>query len=259
MGTAKKRRNWTEDEIILTLYYYCQIPFAKIDKANPTIIRVANLIGRTPSAVTLKMGNLGHFDPSLQQRNVVGMSNASKLDELMVLRFLNHWEDLVLCATRIEEKILWQKDCIDEKALPIGVEVEAEVKRRANQTFFRKAVLNAYSQKCCITGIPVPELLIASHIKPWAVSDPERERVNPSNGLCLNALHDKAFDKGLITVLPDYTIRVSPHLKKNGGIESLQWLFKYEHHRIMLPERFLPGREFLEYHNDVVFKWEDKL
>jgi len=53
----------------------------------------------------------------------------------------------------------------------------------------------------------IPELLIASHIIPWARDD--KNRMNPANGLCLNALHDKAFDKGLITITPDFVVRIS--------------------------------------------------
>mgnify|MGYP000817520861 FL=1 len=100
----------------------------------------------------------------------------------------------------------------------------------------------------------VPALLVASHIKPWAVSDPKTERTNPCNGLCLNALHDKAFDRGLITVLPDYTVRVSKELKKTGPDSETEWLLSCDKQKITLPEKFLPAREFLEYHNDMIFE-----
>ena len=99
---------------------------------------------------------------------------------------------------------------------------------------------------------PSPVLfVIASHIKPWRVADPKTERTNPSNGLCLNALHDKAFDRGLITVLPDYTIRVSSKLC--GGDEGTLWLRQCDKHIISLPHHFFPDSQFLEYHNDMVF------
>ena len=104
-----------------------------------------------------------------------------------------------------------------------------------------------------MTGIAVPELLIASHIKPWAISDPKTERTNPRNGLCLNALHDKAFDKGLITVLPDYTVRVSSKLKAYIHPDGIFWLLQCDKQPIVKPEKFVPDRRFLEYHNDTVF------
>lgn len=253
---TKYRKTWSEDETILAFYYYCQIPFGKIDHRNPRIIEIAKLIGRTPNSVSLKMGNLGHFDPSLQSRNVVGMSNASKLDEQVVKEFLDNWEELAVRARKIEAEYL--KTAQSEEAqieeLPEGLDNITETKQGMNQQFFREAVFSSYPQRCCITGMAVPALLVASHIKPWAVSDPKTERTNPRNGLCLNVLHDKAFDRGLITVLPDYTVRVSKELKKTGPDSETEWLLSCDKQKITLPEKFLPAREFLEYHNDMIFE-----
>lgn len=246
----KYGKKWSEEETILAYYYYCQIPFGKIHKTNPKIIEIANMLGRTPSSVVLKMGNIGHFDPELKKRNVTGLKNASKLDEFVVQQFYSDWESLAYKAQQIESSMTASINTDIEISLPNGEDTIVESKRRLNQSFFRKAVLSSYKNTCCITGITVPTLLIASHIKPWAVSNPQTERTNPSNGLCLNALHDKAFDKGLITVLPDYTVRVSSKLKKTDNVE---WLLQCDRNRIILPEKFYPSKEFLEYHNDVIF------
>lgn len=252
MAEEKYGTKWSEDETILAFYYYCLIPFGKIHKGNPEIIRIASLLGRTPSSVTRKMGNLGHFDPDLRKRNISGLSNASKTDALVVSRFFDNWEELAYRAKLIESSLM-EPVFGGETVLPIGSEKEQTVRMRINQQFFRDTVLSSYQQRCCITGIDYPTLLIASHIKPWAVSDPETERTNPCNGLCLNALHDKAFDKGLITVLPDFTVRVSSQLKKEEGREGMEWLLLCDKQPIRPPKRFLPQKEFLEYHNDVVF------
>ena len=100
-----------------------------------------------------------------------------------------------------------------------------------------------------------PDLLIASHIKPWKDSDSRTERTNPSNGLCLNALHDKAFDRGFITLDKDYRIVISKRLSDMRVDEKTRdWFFSYDHQQIMLPDKFIPGRDFIEYHNDVVFQ-----
>lgn len=249
------RNLWTEEETILAYYYYCQIPFGKINKTHPDIVRIAALINRTPSAVAYKMGNLAHYDPSLQARNVKGWSNGSKRDREVFLRFSNDWETLTLQAREIEnglqEKMGMQPMDINFYPIPEGQDRVITTTTRINQDFFRRAVLSSYENTCCITGIHIPELLIASHIKPWRVSDHKKERTNPGNGLCLNALHDKAFDSGLITVLPDYTIRVSSKL--GGHDEGIEWLKQCDRSTINLPKRFLPDRVFLEYHNDVVF------
>ena len=119
-----------------------------------------------------------------------------------------------------------------------------------NQSFFRQTILAAYDNKCCITGISVRQLLVASHIVPWAVD--KKNRMNPCNGLCLNALHDKAFDKGLITVTTDYELKVSKALTANHS-DALLFFIEYKDKRITLPQRFTPAKQFLEYHNKNIF------
>ncbi len=212
------------------------------------------MIGRSYGAVVRKMGNLAHFDPSQRERNVVGLSHTSKLDRVVVEKYINDWESLAFQAKSIEAGYLGKT--IDEMVsvpddLPEGLDRLQIVATRINQDFFREAVLSSYRYACCITGMTDPALLIASHIKPWRIADTKVERTNPCNGLCLNALHDKAFDRGLLTVLPDYTIRVSSKL--TGSDEGTQWVKNCNKRSIILPERFLPSKEFLEYHNDVVF------
>ena len=96
----------------------------------------------------------------------------------------------------------------------------------------------------------MPELLIASHIKPWEVSDPKTERTNPCNGLSLNPLHHEAFDRGIFTIDTDYRIWVSRYAKDHYTSEVFDDYFgKYEGKMINLPERFLPSKEMIEYHN----------
>ena len=144
---------------------------------------------------------------------------------------------------------------VPQEIFPEGKTREAIVKARVNQAFFRSAVLAAYDCKCCVTGLSIPEVLTASHIVPWSVDT--KNRTNPRNGLCLNAVHDKAFDCGLITVTPDYRFRVSRALKKSidSGKRIRQSLFlRYDGKRIALPARFLPDGAFLDYHNVNVFQ-----
>ena len=244
---AQYGSKWTDAETILAFYYYCRIPFGRIHQRNPEIIRIAGLLGRTPSSVALKMCNLAHYDPDQQKRNIKGLSNASKTDKEIVARFFANWEELTYEAERIETQLTAGQ----EPMFPAGLTVDQSIKARVNQDFFRDAVLSSYQEKCCITGINVPSLLIASHIKPWRDSDPETERTNPHNGLCLNALHDRAFDQGLITVLPDYTIRVSSTIDRQR--EANSWLIRCDKQKIELPNKFVPEKLFLEYHNDVIF------
>ena len=118
----------------------------------------------------------------------------------------------------------------------------------------RQAVLSAYQRRCCITGVSETKLLIASHIKPWRSSDIKSERTNPRNGLCLNALHDKAFDQGLITLNDKYEVVLSTSLQScDMDQDTREWFNSYEGKQIHLPDKFLPDKEFIHYHNDVIF------
>ena len=249
------RNNWSEEETTIAFFYYCQIPFGKIHQSNPEIKRIADMIGRSKAAVVRKMANLAHYDPGQRERNVVGLSHTSKLDRIIVERYIDDWDRLAVEAKTIEAAYLGKpiEELIDTSGeFPEGADILQIVATRLNQDFFRNAVLSSYRYACCITGMTDPELLIASHIKPWKESEWKTERTNPRNGLCLNALHDKAFDRGLLTVLPDFTVRVSSKL--SGTDEGTMWIRQCDKQSIILLERFLPCKEFLEYHNDVIFQ-----
>lgn len=133
-----------------------------------------------------------------------------------------------------------------------GREREAIVKVRVNQSFFRKSVLLSYQNQCCVTGLAIPELLVASHIISW--SNNLKEACNPENGLCLNALQDKAFDKGLITISisNDFKIQISEKLLKRKKDEVVaKYFIPYHQKEIIKPNRFLPRKEFFEYHRNL--------
>jgi len=249
---------WSEEETILAYYYYCQIPFGKFYSRNPLVIRISTMLGRKPGALVKKIGNLASFDPEMKRRNVRGLGNASKLDGIVFNRFKDNWEELVLLATEIEQGYATNTPIIpsnsDEVVLPPGLDKEKATSARINQSFFRNAVLSAYNHRCCISGIQLDSLLIASHIKPWSESNPFTERTNPSNGLCLNALYDKAFDNGLITILPNYTILVSSKIPNEIADNELLRLNRLRGQRIMLPNKFVPSKQFLEYHNEFIFE-----
>jgi putative restriction endonuclease len=137
--------------------------------------------------------------------------------------------------------------------LPLGKERETIIKAKVNQSFFRSIILSSYNLKCCITGLSVPDFLLASHIVPW--SKDEKIRLNPHNGLCTNSIHDKAFDKGFITVTTDYKIKVSKYLNEYKKEDVVTDFFlNYENYSIILPDKFSPSKEFLEYHYQNIFK-----
>ncbi len=249
--------NWTREQLIITFNLYCKIPFAKTVKTNSEVIKIAKLIDRTPSAVAFKLGNFGSFDEELKKRGISGLPNTSRLDKEIWDEFNKDWEELTfqseLLIAQLENKPIEETAEIDLTNLPSGEERQRLVKVRVNQSFFRSAILTSYASKCCITGLNIPELLIASHIKPWKVDS--ENRTNPQNGLCLNALHDKAFDKGFITVTTDYKVKISHQLDNFQQQTNIADFFlKYEGFPISLPEKFMPKKEFLEYHYEKVFK-----
>jgi putative restriction endonuclease len=250
-----ERRDWTRKELIAALNLYYKIPFSKITHNHKLIIELAGLIGRTPSSVSLKLGNFARLDPTLQKRNISGMQHGSKQDSKIWAEFFDNVEDLAyqseLILADYKHQSIEQTAGIPTTELPKqGKEREAIVKIRVNQSFFRKTILASYDNKCCVTGITNADLLIASHIKPWAVD--RKNRMNPRNGLCLNALHDRAFDKGLITVTPDNFLKISKILKKEKTAYK-SFFEPYENCKIRLPGRFLPDPEFFEYHNKEVY------
>jgi putative restriction endonuclease len=200
------------------------MPFGKIHQGNPVVIHLAELFGRSPGAVSWKLVNFASLDPSLQERGIAGAKNASKLDEQIWNEFYQNWDELAFESEKVkaefENTTLEKLQEADEQTRPKeGLEKEQTVKARVNQNFFRQMILANYDYRCCITGLKQPELLVAGHIKPW--SQDKENRINPQNGLAINALHDKAFEEGLITITPFYKIKISPTLKNNNTKKEL--------------------------------------
>ena len=191
---------------------------------------------------------------------MAGLSHTSKLDKEIYDEFANNIEELSYYAQNILAQLqnTTVKDLLPDLQLdnlPLGMDKEQQTKVRIGQYFFRMSVLMSYGNACCVTGLNNRELLVASHIKPWSVSNTETERTNPCNGLCLNSMHDKAFDKGLITIDKNYHI-VNSRFIKDAVMDdkTRKWFSFYDGKEIILPDKFLPGKEFIEYHNDVIFK-----
>jgi putative restriction endonuclease len=168
--------------------------------------------------------------------------------------FSNDWDRLAFESERLLDQLTGRTPELVEQAreFPEGRSREALIRARANQGFFRAAVLASYGARCCITGLSIPQLLMASHIVPWSVDI--KNRTNPRNGLCLNAIHDRAFDCGLLTVTPDLKVKLSPRVKRNPTEKAArEFLWRYEGASISRPRRFAPNTEFLRYHNEKIF------
>jgi putative restriction endonuclease len=251
------QRLWTRDELMLAINLYSKLPFGKMHSRNADIQQLAAIFNRTPSSVARKLGNFASFDPKLQERGIKGLANTSKLDKEIWNEFAEHWDELFIES----EKQLAKHEGITveskyEYETPVsyaGEEVMRSVMVRLNQTVFRKIVLSNFDNKCCITGIDKPELLVAGHILPWSLD--KGNRLNPRNGLLLSTLHDKAFECGLLTIEENYKIKISSKLKTGNTVKSIENNFiQFDGKSIMLPKKFLPSQEFLKAHINIRFK-----
>lgn len=145
---------------------------------------------------------------------------------------------------------LWQRWVEETAVLPQATEAERLVVQRRGQELFRAGLMELWCGRCAITGLAVPELLRASHAKPWRDSNDE-ERLDVYNGLLLAAHLDAAFDAGLLTVEEDGLVCVSSRLDEDARdvlrLVRPQWIrgLTIEHRRYLTWHRqrvFLAGR-----------------
>lgn len=255
---------WTRDHFLVALNLYCKLPFGKIHRRNPIIIEAAEKMGRTPNSLAMKLCNFAALDPVQQARGIRGLPGATKQDKAMWDEFHRNLPSLGVESEQLLHDLFTQDeseevDLLDRDQVrvvaPMGsTEAQATVKTRRGQQFFRQSVLTAYDVRCCISGINVPRLLVASHIKPWA-SFPA-ERLNPRNGLCLSTLHDAAFDAGLISLDEKLTVILSQRLRDYFPQPTLEQNFvRFEGQVIRLPEKLAePDGDALRYHREQVFQ-----
>jgi len=129
-----------------------------------------------------------------------------------------------------------------------GTEVERLVRQRVGQDVFRDALLDYWGGACAVTGLTLPEVLRASHAKPWADCASDEERLDVFNGFLLVAQLDALFDRGLITFDAGGGVVIAPHLAADH--RALLRLDEGLRLRWVAPEH-LP---FLQWHRDHVFR-----
>ena len=248
--------NWTAEQLKLAFYFYCQTPFGKLHSKNPRIIELAKLIGRTPSALAMKLVNFASLDPSITGTGRKGLSGASALDRETWNEFHADWERLAVECEQLRQHLLQEHGLraptpsaqADEFPLTdfTGETRQAIVQQRVKQNFFRRAVLSSYRDRCCISGVSDKRLLVASHIVPWSAD--KANRLNPSNGLCLSAIHDKAFDSHLFTLSDDWRVVLSERIKASKDTFLREVFWPSDGKQIEMPERFAPDPAFIAKH-----------
>ena len=260
---------WTREHFLIALNLYCKLPFGQIDQDTPLVIEVASRMGRTPGSLAMKLGNFASLDPVQKARGIKGLSRTTKQDPIMWNEFHSHLDIFGPESEQLLHDLFTKDDDREVDFLqhdkvrlerssklvgPTGLtEATANVKVRRGQQFFRQTILNAYGVRCCISGINVPRLLVASHIKRWA--DHPKERLNPRNGLCLSNIHDAAFDDGLITLDKELCLVLSKRLTDYFPQDALEQSFvPFEGKQICLPQKIAePDPAFLRHHRKVIF------
>lgn len=244
-----ERVPWSREDIIIAYALYCITPLNQMRISNKIIQQVAENFPHSVSSLIMRMKNFAAIDPNSK---VKGAPHAAKADRIIFEEFKNDWGTLSVQAETLTGLALFDANPINGAKPLSSLTDKNKVSRERH--FFRASVFVSYENTCCISGMTIPAMLVASHIKPFRSCRTTCERTDPANGLLLNTFYDKAFDGGLITVTPDYKIHVSSLVKEKRDGFTRRWLIDLEGTSIVLPERFYPNKECLEYHNDMVFR-----
>lgn len=263
MPEDRTGKTWSRTEALIAFRLYCALPFGRLDQRNEEVIDLARLLGRTPGSVAMKACNFASLDPVHRARGVKGLPNRGKVEEQVWQEFAADSESVADEAEAAYEALVGtaSTDAAASAGATAGLSGRAFeqpegptdepriIRARRVQAFFRRAVLSGYGNRCALTGLRIPALLNASHIIPWAEAD--GRRADPTNGLCLNALHDRAFDRGLISFDDDLRMIVSPALRELDDVGELAAVLpRFEGRQLRCPERFAPDREALARHRD---------
>jgi putative restriction endonuclease len=246
---------WSQEELLVAFRLYCRTPFGKLHQHNPEIIELSRLLGRTPSAVGMKACNFASLDPAQHARNISALGNVSRGDRELWDAFQENPEAIAAEAESAHARLVG-RDALSletEFDFPYGPsEVARVVRIRRVQAFFRAAVLASYEHRCALSDIAVPELLNARHIIPWKMDI--GRRADPRNGIALNVLYDRAFDRGLITFDESLRVVVSSRLKcGDPPVLQREALVAVEGCPLRLPNRFAPDPAATAYHREHVF------
>jgi putative restriction endonuclease len=243
---------WTREQLILAFELYCRIPFQRTKATDPRVKELAAILHRTPASVARKLGNFGAFDPQLAARNISGLTHGSKLDKQIWDEFHADWNGLTMRAYELRREREPHRREDTTLTAPSGPsERIVTVKQRLHQAFFRDAVISSYNSRCCVTGLPIPECLVAGHIIPWSAD--EQRRADPTNGVCLSATFDRLFDSGLVTIDNNLTLRVSTALLRTKDRAVAETVVARHGQPIVPPVRFYPDAECLRWHQQHVF------
>lgn len=255
---------WTRAELLVAFALYLKLPLRMHHGRHPEVVEQAARMGRAPAAIAMKLGNIRSLDDSITR---TGLRNASNADREMWAEMQSDWPRFVAAAEAALEAADPSPTAGEQHATsdpatgaasspagqhPGGADIPVQSTRRRGQALFRQTVLSAYRNQCALTGLADQRLLIASHIIPW--SEAPAMRLNPRNGIALNALHDRAFDRGLITFTEDLRLQISPALEADASKFTTLVFQTREGHQLAVPDKFGPDPTALAYHRDHIFQ-----
>ena len=231
-----KGDRWSRDEMIVVLNLYFKLPYGKLDHRTLEVKELARLMGRTDNTVAMRLNNFASCDPKLIERGIKALGDQKKRCQPLWDEFYNDQEKLIYESERILAE--YQDTDIETKYKTLLDDIPINIKGETRLRIVKRIDIN--------------QLLVASHIIPWASN--ETERMNPENGICLSSLYDKAFDKGLISFTNDGKVIFSDKLKENVGKHYYNYYFsQIEGQYLSKPNKYNPNPLFLEWHRDVVF------
>jgi len=226
---------------------------AKMGKVEGTTRVTGKLVKCYPFNEFIHQSEIGNFKWTFKDKkeswehffNQYGMNKINKIDfeELLKISESNVEFDKEPDAEAEATKDIQSGNYeVDDK--------EGKTKIRAKQQAFSNKVKTNYNNQCAICSIKTKEFLIGSHIIPW--SKRKDIRIKPSNGICLCSLHDKAFDKGFISLTNDLKIIITEI--KLDDLQLVNELKKINGKKIFKPKIHAPEKEFLEYHREAIFR-----
>ena len=134
------------------------------------------------------------------------------------------------------------REQIEQRSYGVADSTATTKTRGSAQKAFAAAVKANYEYRCAITGVVTNDFLVASHIVPW--SEDQRIRLDPSNGICLSLLVDRAFEKGYLQIENDLTIRID--WGRVGNDQALRsQLEPYNGQKLSAPTKGTPRPEYL--------------
>lgn len=241
---------WNRDELIVVLDVYLNDEFV-LDSSDPLVKELADLIGRTPGSVVLRLSNYRHLDPNGSQ----GMSNVGENAREVWEEYYRNEEQLAIEATQARKRLRGEShETLEEGSnIPETGERESVRKSRVGQGDFRMVLRARFGDCCLLCDVSRPGLLQAGHILDW--SKFEEERGNPDNGLLMCYTHHRAFDLNLFTISEDFELIVNPEFSDPGEFME-RTVVDQNGKRIDFNDN-PPSKELLKIHNENL-SWIDQ-